>query len=66
MDRVIRIDAAELASWAALTQQARLLQAEAAFRLFHALHRPFSRPFVRGFDSLEDYFQFEKEEDLRL
>ncbi len=61
MDRVTRIDAAELESWSQLSAEARLRQANAALRLFQHLHRPFSSPYVRGFDTLEEFFQFEKE-----
>ena len=66
MDRVIRIDHDELSSWLALTPQDRLRQADAAFRLFHSVHRPFARAFARGFDTVEEYFEFEKERDHRL
>jgi len=61
MDRVIRFEPEELAEWQRLTPEDRLRQADAAFRLFHALHRPFEKPFVRGFDSIEEFFAFEKE-----
>lgn len=65
MERVIHIDPDQLEAWSVLTPQDRLRQALAAFRLFHALHRPFARPFVRGFDTLEEYFEFERENDLQ-
>ena len=65
MDRVIRIDRGQLEAWRILTPQDRLRQALAAFRLFHVLHRPFARPFARGFDTLEEYFEFEREHDLQ-
>jgi hypothetical protein len=64
MNRVIRIDR-ELLDWSlSLTPEQRLRQADAAFRLYHELHRPFARPFHRGFDSLEEFFRFQKESDL--
>ncbi len=65
MERVIRINTDDLDTWGALTAQDRLRQADAAFRLFHELHRPFAHPFARGFDTLEEYFEFERENDLR-
>jgi len=65
MERVIRINTDELDAWLVLTPQDRLRQADAAFRLFHNLHRPFARPFARGFDTLEEYFEFETESDIR-
>ncbi len=61
MDRVVHIDS-ELLAWAsALTPEERLRQANAAFRLFHHLHRPFSKPFIQSFASVEEFFRFEKE-----
>ncbi|MGQ0723461.1 MAG: hypothetical protein ACT4PE_18080 [Candidatus Eiseniibacteriota bacterium] len=64
MDRVIRIDP-ELLNWSlSLTPEQRLRQANAAFRLYHELHRPFARPFHRGFDTVEEFFRFQKESDL--
>ncbi len=64
MERVIYVDPDELEAWARSTPQDRLRQANAAFRLFHSLHQPFAKPFVRGFDSLEAFFTYEKEHDL--
>jgi hypothetical protein len=61
MDRVIRIDAEDLDSALALSPADRLRQANAAFRLFHALHRPYERPFRRGFSSVEELFRFDEE-----
>jgi hypothetical protein len=61
MDRVIRIEPEALAFSLSLSVADRLRQANAAFRLFHALHRPYERPFVRGFDTLEEFFRFEEE-----
>jgi hypothetical protein len=61
MERVVRIDHDQLEASLLLTPQDRLRQADAAFRLFHLLHRPFARPFVRGFDTLEEYFEFDLE-----
>jgi hypothetical protein len=64
MNRVIRIDA-DLLEWSlSLTPEQRLRQAEAAFRLYHQWHRPYARAFHRGFDSLEEFFRFQKESDL--
>jgi hypothetical protein len=65
MRRPHRIDPELLAWSSSLSVEQRIRQADAAFRLFHALHRPFERPFVRGFDSLEEFFAFQKETDLR-
>lgn len=61
MERVICIERDQLEAALRLTPQDRLRQAVAGFLLFHLLHRPFARPFARGFDSLEEYFEFEKE-----
>ncbi len=61
MSRVIRFDP-EILEWArTLSAEDRLRQASAAFRLYHALHRPFEKPFHRGFDSLEEFFEYEEE-----
>jgi hypothetical protein len=67
-DRVIRIDP-ELLEWSlTLTAEQRLRQANAAFRLYHEIHRPYAKPFVRGFDTLEEFFEYEKdlEADQRI
>ena len=64
MDRVVHIEPDDLEGWVRLSPQDRLRQANATFRLFHHLHRPFERPFVRGFDTLDEFFAFEKEHDL--
>ena len=66
MDRIVRIDASELEHSLRLEPLERLRQANAAFRLYHALHKPHARPFLKGFDSLEDFFRFEKEAPLPL
>ena len=65
MERVIRIDPRELEAWRFLSPQDRLRQALAACRLFHVLHRPFQVPFARGFDTVEEYFEFERSHDLQ-
>jgi hypothetical protein len=45
----------DLLDWSGrLSEEARLRQANAAFRLFLALHRPYERPEVKGFDSVEE------------
>jgi hypothetical protein len=63
MEPFPRIDD-DLLRWSAsLTPQQRLRQANAAFRLFHERHRPFSKPFFRLFDSIEEFFEYEKEND---
>ncbi len=64
VERIIRIDGRELERSLALTPEDRLRQANAAFRLYHELHRPYERPFVKGFDRLEDLAEFEKEARL--
>ena len=64
MERVVRIELDEIEAWKRLSAQDRLRQANAAFRLFHHLHRPFERPSVRGFDTLQEFFEFEKEHGL--
>jgi hypothetical protein len=61
MDRVIRFDDDDLEWSLKLSTQDRLRQANAAFRLYHALHRPFEKPFRHGFDALEDFFHFDEE-----
>jgi hypothetical protein len=61
MQRVIRLKQEDL-EWAArTTPESRLSQANCAFRLFHELHQPFAKPFVRGFATLEEFFRFERE-----
>ena len=63
MRRWLRTD--DDVEWAArLSAEARLEQANCAFRLFHDLHQPFAEPFVKGFATLEEFFRFEKEQDL--
>ena len=64
MERVISISPEELRAWQWSSPQDRLRQANAAFRLFHALHRPFMKPFVRGFDSIQDFLAFEREDGI--
>jgi|RhiMetdeSRZDD1v2_1073273.scaffolds.fasta_scaffold834275_2 hypothetical protein len=59
-----RIDP-ELLAWAGqLSPEDRLRQANAAFRLYHALHHPFARPLCAGFDSFEERREFERREGL--
>jgi hypothetical protein len=61
MERVIHIDP-ELLAWSlTLSPEQRLRQANAAFRLYHHLHRPFEKPFVRSFATVEEFFRFQKE-----
>ena len=62
MNRVIRIDSADLDTALTLSAADRLRQANAAFRLFHELHQPYERPFLRGFAKLEEFFRFDEEE----
>ncbi len=47
-----------------LRPEDRLRQANAAFRLFHALHNPFARPFLKPFDRIEDFLRHEEEDSL--
>lgn len=65
MERVIRFDPNELIQWQELSPADRLRQADAAFRLFLAVHRPFAKPSYRGFDTIQEFWAFEKEQDLR-
>lgn len=51
--------------WAVrLTPQARLEQANCAFQLFHDLHGPYASPFLKSFETLSEFFRFEKENRL--
>jgi hypothetical protein len=61
MDRVVHIKDEELAWYAALDPSERLRQANAAFRLYHALHRPYPKPFAIPVDRLEDLPRLEEE-----
>jgi len=62
--RILRIDP-ELLDWASRQNPEDLLrQANAAFRLYHALHHPFARPVCAGFDSFEELREFERREGL--
>jgi hypothetical protein len=65
MERVIKLDADDLAWGLSLSPQDRLRQANAAFRLYHAVHRPFARPEHIGFDTLEAYWRYDKEPHRR-
>ena len=62
--RIIRIEPSELEHSLRLSPEERLRQANAAFRLFHDIHRPFEKPFVRGFETCEELARFEEEESL--
>lgn len=64
MDRVIRFDSDDLEGAPALAPEERLRQANAAFRLYHALHHPYANPFFKGFDTLEEFARF-REDRLR-
>lgn len=64
MDRAIQFDDDDLEAALRLSVEDRLRQANAAFRLFHELHRPYAKPFHRGFDSVEELEAFEKEQGL--
>jgi hypothetical protein len=65
MKRLIAIDP-DMLQWSlTIPASERLRQANAAFRLYHAIHKPYAIPFSRGFDSLEEFFAFEKEQDVR-
>jgi hypothetical protein len=64
MSKIVRMDP-ELLEWAAQMPSEELLrQANAAFRLYHALHKPFARPLCAGFDSFEELREFERREGL--
>lgn len=65
MDRVIRIKESDLEFAARLSPEERLRQANAAFRLYHALHDPFSQPILRGFSGFPDFSRFNEEVSLR-
>ncbi len=66
MNRTISIDPELLAWGSKLTPDDRVRQASVAARLHLELHRPFARPFLRGFDSLEEFFAFRLESDRHL
>ena len=51
MDRVITISTQDLEHALRLSHEDRLRQANAAFRLYHALHHPYDRPWARAGDS---------------
>jgi hypothetical protein len=54
----------DLLRWSAsLSPAQRLRQANAAFRLFLERHRPYAQPYTRGFDTVDEFFEFEKEND---
>jgi hypothetical protein len=56
----------DLLRWASgLSAEQRLRQANAAFRLRHALHGEPREPWIRTFDTLEDFRRFTEENDLR-
>jgi hypothetical protein len=65
MDRTIRIDLETLWWGASLAPADRIRQASVAVRLYHRLHRPYAHPFIRGFDTLEEFFAFTPESDRR-
>jgi hypothetical protein len=48
MDRIVRISEQALIEALKLPVQERLRQANAAFRLYHALHRPYAKPEFRA------------------
>ena len=54
MDRVIRIDERALEEALRLTPQERIRQANAAFKLYHALHHPYAKPSMMGADNPDD------------
>ena len=54
MERAISITPDDLDFFLKLSVEDRLRQANAAFRLYHELHRPYARPFHRGVDRIED------------
>ena len=61
----MRIDPDLLAWSAGLSSEDRLRQAQAAFRLFHAIHRPYLEPYYCGFDSYEAFAAYNRSmEDL--
>ena len=64
MDQADRYEPELLDWWSSLSVEDRIRQANAAFRLCHALHHPFAKPFYRGFDRIEEFFEFEKGLDL--
>jgi|GEM_PF-3954625 len=64
LSRTVRIDSELLALASQLTEEDRLRQGNAAFRLYHALHHPFARPLCGGFDTFEELREFERREGL--
>lgn len=61
MDRVVRIKPEDLEHSLGLPPQERIRQANAAYRLYLALHQPYAKPWHRGVDRLEDLDLIEKE-----
>lgn len=65
MDRVVTVNHEDL-EWACrLSPEDRLRQANAAFRLYHALHRPFEKPSWRSFRTYEEFIAADEEDRLR-
>jgi hypothetical protein len=61
MDRVVRFKVEDLDRSLRLSPEDRLRQANAAFRLYHAIHRPYAKPWLRGVDRVEDLDRIEEE-----
>jgi len=47
-----------------LRPEDRLEQAHAGYLLYHDVHRPYERPWVKAISSLEEYLRFSEENDL--
>ncbi len=41
----------------------RVRQALCAWRVFHELHKPYAKPFRRGFDTVEEFWRWEEEQE---
>ena len=64
MERVLRIPPDLIDFALTISAEDRLRQAEDGFRLYLTVHKPYASPWTRGFDRLEDYWKFEKEDAL--
>jgi len=65
MDRIVKISEQALSVALKLPAQERLRQANAAFRLYHPLHRPYAKPTFRAGEGLEGAPPGEEENRLR-
>lgn len=61
IERVITYTDEQLEWSLSLSPEDRLRQADAASRLYLALHQPFATPEAIGFDTIEEYFEYDRE-----